>query len=99
MERRNFLLGAAATLTASAAVTGPAEAAAPPLERQPASLGVTDLAKRVTAMEGQFTHLVIDTRPQHDDILRAGLMVTDTFVIPCQPTPMDTAQLDSTGTL
>ncbi|MEZ7132660.1 AAA family ATPase [Nonomuraea sp. AD125B] len=55
-----------------------------------------DLAKRVTAMEGQFTHLVIDTSPQHDDILRAGLMVTDTFVIPCQPTPMDTAQLDST---
>jgi chromosome partitioning protein len=55
-----------------------------------------DLAKRIGAMEGQFKHLVIDTSPQHDNILRAGLMVTDTLVIPCQPTPMDTAQLDST---
>ncbi|MEV0236797.1 AAA family ATPase [Nonomuraea sp. NPDC050786] len=55
-----------------------------------------DLAKRVKAMEGQFKHLVIDTSPQHADILEAALMVTDTLVIPCQPTPMDTAQLDST---
>ncbi|MEV0830303.1 PQQ-binding-like beta-propeller repeat protein [Nonomuraea rubra] len=39
MERRNFLLGAAATLTATAATAEPAQAR--PLERQPASLGVT----------------------------------------------------------
>ncbi|NBE96286.1 outer membrane protein assembly factor BamB family protein [Nonomuraea sp. K271] len=45
MERRNFLLGAAATLTAPATITGaiiePAQAATVPLERQPVSLGVT----------------------------------------------------------
>ncbi|UBU09405.1 outer membrane protein assembly factor BamB family protein [Nonomuraea gerenzanensis] len=41
MERRNFLLGAAATLTASATITEPAQAQPQPLERQPASLGVT----------------------------------------------------------
>ncbi|MEV0387929.1 hypothetical protein [Nonomuraea sp. NPDC050643] len=43
MGRRHFLLGAAATLTATATATAaePAQALTPPLERQPASLGVT----------------------------------------------------------
>lgn len=67
-----------------------------PINVQVMPWATPDLARRVAAMEGQFKHLVIDTSPQHDDILRAGLMVTDTLLIPCQPTPMDIAQLEST---
>ncbi|WP_433357754.1 AAA family ATPase (plasmid) [Microtetraspora malaysiensis] len=67
-----------------------------PVNLQVMPWATPDLAKRIKAMEGQFKHLVIDTSPQHKDVLRAGLMVTDTLVIPCQPTPMDTAQLDVT---
>lgn len=56
--------------------------------------GTPDLAKRIRAMEGQFRHLIIDTGPQLEDILTSGLFVTDTFLIVCQPNPMDVAQID-----
>ncbi|MEU8379812.1 AAA family ATPase [Streptosporangium sp. NPDC048865] len=58
-----------------------------------------DLGKRVKAMEGQFQHLVIDTSPQHEDLIQSALTVTDTLIIPCQPTPMDTLQLNKTFAL
>uniref|UniRef100_UPI003F49147E AAA family ATPase n=1 Tax=Streptosporangium sp. CA-235898 TaxID=3240073 RepID=UPI003F49147E len=67
-----------------------------PLLLQVLPWATPDLGKRVKAMEGQFKHLVIDTSPQHEDLIQSALTVTDTLVIPCQPTPMDTLQLNKT---
>lgn len=65
-----------------------------PMNVQVMPWATPDLAKQVQAMEGQFRHLVIDTSPQLEDVLQAGLFVTDTFVIVSLPNPMDIAQVD-----
>jgi chromosome partitioning protein len=43
-----------------------------------------------------FEVVVIDTPPQHSDILRAALMVADTTVLPCGPSPLDAWALAET---
>ncbi|MGV9383534.1 AAA family ATPase [Nonomuraea sp. NPDC003707] len=67
-----------------------------PTNLQVMAWGTPDLAKRIKAMEGQFKHLVVDTGPQHKGVLESALYVSDTLLIPCQSTPMDTSQLDPT---
>jgi len=43
-----------------------------------------------------FDVVVIDTPPQHSDILRAALMVADVTVLPCGPSPLDAWALAGT---
>jgi chromosome partitioning protein len=60
---------------------------------------VTDLARRVQAVMGDYDHIVIDTGPQRPAILRQALMVTDDLVIPVAPSPVELEQLPDTFTL
>lgn len=52
-----------------------------------------DLAKRVSQVSADYEHIVIDTGPQNEVILRQALMVTDHFVVPVTPSPMEIRQL------
>ncbi|MFC6883363.1 AAA family ATPase [Actinomadura yumaensis] len=65
-----------------------------PLNVQVQPWATPDLAPRVQAMRGQVKHVVADTSPQIEEVLRAALMVTDTFLIVTQPNPMDVLQLE-----
>ena len=55
-----------------------------------------DLAKRVGQIAGDYEHLVIDTGPEHDVILRQALLCTDELVIPVAPSPMELRRLSAT---
>ncbi len=43
-----------------------------------------------------FDVVIVDTPPQHSDILRAALMVADLAVLPCGPSPLDAWALAET---
>jgi chromosome partitioning protein len=60
---------------------------------------VKDLARRVSGIAGDYDHLVIDTGPNHEQLLRQALAVTDLLVIPCAPTLMDVERLGETFAL
>lgn len=55
-----------------------------------------DLARQVTAMAADFDHIVIDTTPQHEDVLGAALMVTDDLIVPVAPSPVELERLEDT---
>jgi chromosome partitioning protein len=57
---------------------------------------VKDLARRVQGIAGSFDHVVIDTGPNHEAMLRQALAVTDVLVIPYSPTLMDVERLSAT---
>jgi chromosome partitioning protein len=57
---------------------------------------VKDLARRVQAITASFDHIVIDTGPNHEAMLRQALAVTDLLLIPCSPTLMDVERLGAT---
>jgi chromosome partitioning protein len=60
---------------------------------------VKDLARRVQAVADDYDHVVIDTGPNHEALLRQALAVTDLLVIPCAPTLMDVERLGETFSL
>jgi chromosome partitioning protein len=60
---------------------------------------VTDLARRVQAVAGDYDHVVIDTGPQRPAILRQALMVTDDLVVTVAPSPVELEQLPDTFSL
>lgn len=64
-----------------------------PINVQVLPWATTDLPKRIRAVEGQFKHLIIDTSPSYPDLLRSALHACSTFLIACQPNPMDVLQL------
>lgn len=55
-----------------------------------------DLGKRVRGIEDTFAHIVIDTGPQHEFLLRQALGVSDQLVVPVSPTLMDAGRLGPT---
>jgi chromosome partitioning protein len=55
-----------------------------------------DLAKRVGQVAGDYDHIVIDTGPEHDVILRQALMATDHLIVPVAPSPMELRRLSDT---
>lgn len=65
-----------------------------PINVQVLPWATTDLPRRLRAMEGEYTHLLIDTSPSHLDLLQAALDCVTTFLITTQPNPLDVAQLD-----
>lgn len=58
-----------------------------------------DLAKRVGQVAGDYDHIVIDTGPEHDVILRQALMATDHLIVPVAPSPMELRRLSDTFNL
>jgi chromosome partitioning protein len=55
-----------------------------------------DLARRVRDVAGDYDHVVIDTAPGHDVIMRQALLVTDHLVVPVAPSPIELRRLDAT---
>jgi chromosome partitioning protein len=55
-----------------------------------------DLAKRVADVADDYAHIVIDTGPQNEPLLRQALAVTDQLLIPVSPTLMDAGRLGPT---
>lgn len=55
-----------------------------------------DLAQRVRDVDGDYAHIVIDTGPQHDHIMRQALLATDHLLVPIAPSPMDVDRLPET---
>lgn len=52
-----------------------------------------DLGRRVTAVAGDFAHIVIDTGPENEALLRQALSVSDLIVIPCAASLFDVDRL------
>lgn len=57
---------------------------------------VRDLARRVEAVAGDYGHLVIDVGPKNPYMLREALKVTDRFLVPVAPRPIDLHDLAAT---
>lgn len=55
-----------------------------------------DLARRIGEVSGDYAHVVIDTGPEHDLILRQALLATDQLIVPVAPSPMELRRLDAT---
>ncbi len=50
---------------------------------------VRDLARRVSQITGDYEHVVIDTGPEQEHLVRQALLVTDRLLIPLAPTPIE----------
>jgi chromosome partitioning protein len=57
---------------------------------------VSDLAKRVGQIVGDYQHIVIDTGPEQQHMVRSALMVSDTLLVPLSPTLIDLNRLGAT---
>ncbi len=55
-----------------------------------------DLGRRIGQLDGDFRHIVIDTGPENDALLRQALGVSDIIVIPCAPSLFDVDRLGPT---
>ena len=58
-----------------------------------------DLARRVGQIAGDYEHLVIDTPPQHEYLVRQALLACDHLVVPLAPSALEVARLGPTFTL
>lgn len=58
-----------------------------------------DLARRVEQVAGDYTHVVIDTPPQYEDLVRQALLVSDLLVLPLGPSALEVARLGPTFAL
>jgi len=54
---------------------------------------VRDLAKRVADVVGDYSHVVIDTGPSQEHLLRQALAVTDQLLVPVAPSLMDVREI------
>jgi chromosome partitioning protein len=54
------------------------------------------LARQVRQLAQQFTHVVVDTPPEREDVARAAMAVADQLIIPIAPNPGDVEQLRDT---
>lgn len=63
------------------------------------AISTRDLGKRAGGIAKDFDHLIIDTSPKNPLLLRQALSITDTFVVPVAPRPMETSELPMTFAL
>lgn len=59
---------------------------------------VRDLTARVQQVAADYDHIVIDTGPEQEHLVRAALLVSDTLLIPLGATTMDLNRLGATLT-
>lgn len=57
---------------------------------------VRDLTARVRQISGDYDHVVIDTGPEQEHLVRAALMASDALLIPLGATTMDLNRLGAT---
>lgn len=58
-----------------------------------------DLSRRVGQVAGDYEHLVLDTPPQHEHLVRQAMLVCDHVVVPLAPSALEVARLGPTFTL
>ncbi len=58
-----------------------------------------DLARRVEQVAGDYDHVVIDTPPQHEGLVRQWLLASDWLVLPMAPSALEVARLGTTFAL
>jgi len=57
---------------------------------------VRDLARRVSQIVGDYEHVVIDTGPEQEHLVRQALLVTDRLLVPLAPTRIEVDRLAAT---
>lgn len=55
-----------------------------------------DLGRRVREVADDYRHVVIDTGPEQDAILRQALLATDRLIVPVAPSPIELRRLPAT---
>lgn len=55
-----------------------------------------DLARRVGQVADDYTHVVVDTPPSHDALVRQALLCTDLLLVPLAPSLLEVARLGPT---
>jgi chromosome partitioning protein len=55
-----------------------------------------DLARRVGQVAGDYAHVVIDTPPGVDGLVRQALLCTDVLLVPLAPSLLEVARLEPT---
>lgn len=58
-----------------------------------------DLARRVEQVAGDYSHVVIDTPPQHEGVVRQALLASSQLVVPMSPSAVEVARLGPTFAL
>jgi chromosome partitioning protein len=58
-----------------------------------------DLARRIEQVAGDYAHVVVDTPPQHEDLVRQALLGSDLLVVPLAPSAVEVARLGPTFAL
>lgn len=54
---------------------------------------VRDLATRIGQVSGDYSHVVVDTGPSQEQLLRQALSVTDQLLVPVAPSLMDVREI------
>lgn len=63
------------------------------------AVATRDLGKRVRELAQGFDHLIIDTSPKNPLLLRQALSITNTFIVPVAPRPMELREVQLTFAL
>ena len=58
-----------------------------------------DLARRVEQVASDYDHVVIDTPPQHEHLVRQALLAADRLLLPLAPSALEVARLGPTFAL
>ena len=58
-----------------------------------------DLARRVEQIAGDYAHVVIDTPPQHEHLVRQALLSAGRLLLPLAPSALEVARLGPTFAL
>ena len=58
-----------------------------------------DLARRVTQVADDYKHVIIDTGPEQEHLVRQALMVSERLIVPLAPSPIEVDRLGATLTL
>jgi chromosome partitioning protein len=77
-------------------ILGWAEAAGDGFPATVITWATRDLAKRVGEVAGDYHHIVIDTGPSQEHLLRQALAASDQLLIPIAPSLMDVRELSRT---
>lgn len=58
-----------------------------------------DLARRVEQVAEDYSHVVIDTPPQHEGVVRQALLASSQLIVPMAPSAVEVARLGPTFAL
>lgn len=59
------------------------------------AISTRDMGKRAKTLAENFDHLIIDTSPKNPLLLRQALSITDDFIVPVAPQPMEIREVQT----